>query len=269
MSASEDGQMILWDIVYGTIKDTFSFHEDKVCDFQITPDGKICISASNNEIIIWRLLENEVIARLQNNENLYNDTSLAIHPNGKHFYTSHDYGRIRFWDLENLSRPISETETEYNEADYKYRLEVTSDGRFLLCIKDNSSFKIINLGNDNVYTNHRSLITDKYSTIYNPNNEQFISSSENGSVNIYNNKNEWVKYENEIKGLLCDVSSDMKSALFVRKDVLFVADLTKLRVVAKYYGDRVFTSAKLSLNQKEIIAGNDNGEVHFFSIENI
>lgn len=98
-TASDDGQIILWEVASGTQMYSMNDHRAKVTSLSFTPDNKL-VSADPQTVRVWELREKGAHAIRQQRRQRSDVAQVGVSPDGK-FYLGEFGSEIRVMSLEN------------------------------------------------------------------------------------------------------------------------------------------------------------------------
>jgi len=130
-SASEDGQVILWDFTTGRVHKFLKGHEGAVEWVAFNPSGTILASCGEDtKIILW---DTETCKKIGKPISAHDQTVSCIvwEPSGDYFYSASRDKTIKKWQLEGRKQKKVYNEKEEGHTDWIKRIILSPDGKWL------------------------------------------------------------------------------------------------------------------------------------------
>jgi len=214
LSGGDDHTIKLWDIQSGICTKTIN-NIANYGRFNITPDEKKIVSSENSYITIWDIEIDKCIGRFIGHEN--NITSIAISSNGKKIISGSFDKTIKIWDIQNATLPkiykIQEGQRWINDANscnfmtYKdetysisdiesgeiiyttneqtLRIEITPDGKNIVDISDNNTFKILDIQSGKEIQSFEGHTAYVYCIAITPDGKNIVSGSDDHTIKLW------------------------------------------------------------------------------------
>ena len=176
-SASEDGNVQLWDPNTETLLNVLRGHTEKVLDVVFSPDGTLLASASeDNTVRLWDLKSATLQATLKDHTD--NVLSVAFSPDGTQLVSASADGTVRVWNP--ITHTLQKTLTEHTNS--VLAVTFNQDGtRFASASADGT----VQVWNPNTYVSqaydHKSPVL---SIAFSPDREILASGSSDGAVRL-------------------------------------------------------------------------------------
>ena len=180
VSASDNGELKVWDLISGRNLHTLTGHSDSVNAIAITPREQQVISASEDgNLKVWELNNGISLHTLTG----HNDwvRAIAIAPDGQRVVSASDDTTLIVWDLnsgENLCT------LEGHGAEVK-AVAITDDGQWVISASDDNTLKVWNLENGNLRYTLQGHTDPIMSLGLVPHQNQIISASQDKTLRVW------------------------------------------------------------------------------------
>ena len=180
-AVAEQNQIFLHQTETGNMIKTLQGHTDNISGLAISPDNRILVSVSGQELTIkiWDLEQGTLIRDL--GEDVGAVTTVAFNPDGKFFVTG-AVGidrTIKFWD----SNTLELLKTLPQQPGFIYSLGFTSDGRQLVAAVRNF-VKAWDLSTNKERWSVRAASLDLNQVVVSPDNRLLATASREGNIVI-------------------------------------------------------------------------------------
>jgi serine/threonine protein kinase len=130
-SASEDNNIIIWDVEEAKILDTLLGHSDRIMDIIFSPDGKTMASFSQKDALLWDVSSGNLLGRLNGMFEYAWRTGIFFSPDSQYLYAAAQDGNLAVFEVANrkISRSLP---VGLNAPGSFSHLELSPDSQFMV-----------------------------------------------------------------------------------------------------------------------------------------
>jgi len=270
-------------------------HLGDMFKIQVIKNGNIAISSAGDQTVkLWNLNAKDCEFTFYiNNHNKKNEwgyfSTFQVYNHERNLITASGNGTLRIWDLQ-YKRLVKELE---GHTDAIYALEISSNGKFALTSSQDGSIKLWDLKKFESKTiiedpeqefyltfflpysyNSNSKNTEKINnSITDDNLETHILSSslKNNNIKLWDiNLRECVKIfsgHSDKIGFLFILETSPKLVSITYSGEIMLWDTYTGKRIASLYLSRKVTAASITPNEKTLLIGEYNGQIHFIRIK--
>ena len=268
VSGSSDNTLKLWDLSADQIPITIKGHNDWVHTVAISPDGRTIISGSSDKTIkLWDLSSGKALKTFEGHSGMV--ITVAISPDGQTALSGSDDRTLMLWDL-SKGRTL---QTFRGHSDTVTAVAISPDGKTAVSGSSDKTLKLWDLSSGkalNTFEGHSGAVTG---VVISPDGSTTLSGSHDKTFKLWDlpsgkllqtfkGHNDWV--------YAVAFSPNGKTALSGSDDkALKLWDLSSGKAIATFVGDSGISCLATSYDGKFVLAGEENGFIHFLKLEGL
>jgi WD40 repeat protein len=266
VSRSSDGIITIWG-ADGKERKSFEAHTDLIYSIALTADGRRAISgSSDNTIKVWDL---ETGLKIRTTVGYIEEISAVfVTPDGQRAVSGSSDGTIKVWDLETCK----EIRTLKGHTKEISAVTVAPDGQRAVSVSGDDTIKVWDLGTGKKIRTLKGRTKEFSAVAVTPDGQRAISGSSDGTIKVWDLETcKEIRTFKVHEGIVFAIAvfHDNRTAISGSYDgTIKIWDLETENIITTFSGGSM-TAIAVAKDEINIIAGDNEGRVHFLVLENM